>query len=1192
MVTESCTSDSGLRDLQRLDMYGSDDIWKENLLGGKLSSSVKTCSTSDFKYLFLASVPFSHQVYRISDFPSMFNSGEGHYKNAQTVHNSPSPLQLISHLSCNASQEDTTPSVMNMKNVVPLSLSSPKTFESEDINLPAKDFSYQESTSSLLVTNHHPETEGSTGSALVPSCTHNTEGNADLVWPLSSIPHLGTKSDTGCFLDQLARQYLDTKKSVGSELDLVSNQNFEIIGSGGCVSDLASKNFETEESTGCFLDRLSGQKFENEINTGCFLDQLANKSFKSEKSTGCFLDQIANQHLETERSIGCFLDQLASQHLDTEGNAGCSLNELLDQHCKIEETPFVECSSQNVLSGDRLYDQYIWNEQDDFKREFKYPETNVQEDVKSITLPFSEINKVQKNSSGKNLQTIVTNNASAADIYGCDEYNVCALCKTKDWTKFQEEHSHCNTNADLLLHCKNRKDDSMIQLPPMSECSFPSTLQLNTCSVFTGKNTNLLNKVLDSDALFEKPSKQLLPDCSGLNMYQSGKCDASNKSFGENGNKFLIEEDIIDLALALKKEKKTSLPKRFESQRNDKDLVKSIEERIIPPSDLNIEEYNYQSYHCLDSLLCCDFEATLRPPTLKADPSMFACTLYLGKGFSQFTKPYSYRELLKEVTNYRRIILDSFEANGNSGCHYRENVVTEEPKVFHIGNSVSRLKFEPNKEVVAVGHETKELSSDVEENNISGLRTEQPNTNTSGEGGSLQFKQFTSSEPDNYECLSTCTPVTVTEGVTSKLNRKSTETDRNCAVKYVEEDGLIKSLINLVVIGPAGAGKSMLVEHFLSRNHGVTMETAQLQFKAPAMDIAQTKFETSSGLITLLDLSGHRDSIVNIISGAFRIDGAILVFDATKKYFEMGFDAVGQTVEQAFFIKSLGVLQLAVAVNKLDVMDWAQEQYELIITKLGVLLKQAGFEEKDVAYVPCSGLTGENLTGPAKQEKLTTWYKGPCLADVIGSTKLPLCCVSKPLRLSIDETCKITGSDFCVVGKVEAGNLQNGDTVLVMPAGEELVIKGLMLSGFPVSQVSDGDHVVVKLTSTDITKVTSGSIICDPNQPIKMVTRFQASLVLFDIQDPISEGLPVVLHYRNLLEQAVIYKFVSQLHRNMEQIVENTSRCLTQNICATVEVSVNRPVCLELYKDCKKLGWFRLCYEGVTFAVGMVTEIL
>ena len=79
-----------------------------------------------------------------------------------------------------------------------------------------------------------------------------------------------------------------------------------------------------------------------------------------------------------------------------------------------------------------------------------------------------------------------------------------------------------------------------------------------------------------------------------------------------------------------------------------------------------------------------------------------------------------------------------------------------------------------------------------------------------------------------------------------------------------------------------------------------------------------------------------------------------------------------------------GVSQLVVAINKMDTVGWLKDRYEEIMKKLAQFLKQAGFKENDIAYIPCSGLAGENLTSAPTVDALATWYTGPTLVQQIG----------------------------------------------------------------------------------------------------------------------------------------------------------------------------------------------------------------
>ncbi|XP_043857246.1 HBS1-like protein isoform X1 [Dromiciops gliroides] len=425
-----------------------------------------------------------------------------------------------------------------------------------------------------------------------------------------------------------------------------------------------------------------------------------------------------------------------------------------------------------------------------------------------------------------------------------------------------------------------------------------------------------------------------------------------------------------------------------------------------------------------------------------------------------------------------------------------------------------------------------------------------------------------------------------------------------------------KQLLNLVVIGHVDAGKSTLMGHLLyllgnvnkrtmhkyeqeSKKAGkasfayawVLDETGEERERGVTMDVGMTKFETKTKVITLMDAPGHKDFIPNMITGAAQADVAVLVVDASRGEFEAGFETGGQTREHGLLVRSLGVTQLAVAVNKMDQVNWQQERFQEIIGKLGHFLKQAGFKESDVAFIPTSGLSGENLITKSQSSELTKWYQGHCLLEQIDSFKPPQRSIEKPFRLCVSDVFKDQGSGFCVTGKIEAGYIQTGDRLLAMPPNETCTAKGIMLHDEPVDWAAAGDHVSLTLVGMDIIKINVGCIFCGPKEPIKACTRFRARILIFNIEIPITKGFPVLLHYQTVSEPATIRRLISVLHKSTGEVTKKKPKLLTKGQNALVELQTQRPVALELYKDFKELGRFMLRYSGSTIAAGVVTEI-
>lgn len=450
----------------------------------------------------------------------------------------------------------------------------------------------------------------------------------------------------------------------------------------------------------------------------------------------------------------------------------------------------------------------------------------------------------------------------------------------------------------------------------------------------------------------------------------------------------------------------------------------------------------------------------------------------------------------------------------------------------------------------------------------------------------------------------------------NKVSVKSKENKIDPHALYSNERGSDKDHLYIVVIGHVDAGKSTLMGRLLcdlgevsqrtlhkyeqeSKKIGkqsfmyawVLDETGEERVRGITMDVGRAQFVTKTKRVTILDAPGHADFIPNMITGAAQADVALLVIDATRGEFESGFDLGGQTREHALLVRSLGVSQLAVAVNKLDTTNWSQERFNDISKKLKAFLKQAGFKESDVSYVPCSGLTGENLVKPSIEPELLKWYHGPCLLDVIDKFNVPERPVSKPLRMSINDIFKGTGSGFCVAGRIENGVLNKSDKVLVCPTKELAEIRSISVNDIQNNVAFAGDQASVTLSGVDMQNVSIGYILSDPNQQVPIAARFEARLVVFNVKTPITKGYPVLLHHQSLVESAHIIKLKALLNKSSGEVIKKKPRCLGNNSVAIVDIEMSRPICIERYKDVKELGRVMLRVAGVTVAAGLVTDV-
>ncbi|KAI9503521.1 P-loop containing nucleoside triphosphate hydrolase protein [Coemansia spiralis] len=441
-----------------------------------------------------------------------------------------------------------------------------------------------------------------------------------------------------------------------------------------------------------------------------------------------------------------------------------------------------------------------------------------------------------------------------------------------------------------------------------------------------------------------------------------------------------------------------------------------------------------------------------------------------------------------------------------------------------------------------------------------------------------------------------------------------------------------REALNLVVVGHVDAGKSTLMGHLLyalgqvnertikkferdAERIGkgsfayawVLDETEEERSRGVTMDVATSSFATDNRKFTLLDAPGHRDFVPNMISGASRADVAMLVVDASTGEFESGFDGNGQTREHAILIRSLGVRQLVVAVNKLDMVGWDEGRYSEITGRLLEFLLSCGYQKDDVRFVPVSGLKGTNLVCCISDKdvpELAAWYKdekegenaSPCLVDLLDTFTIPERPVDKPFRLSITDFFKggVVGSanSVSVSGRIAQGNVQLGEQVVLVPGGERGTIKAIDVDFVSEEWAVAGDSVVLMIQGIDIQQFSIGSIVCSAlSTPVQAVSRFEAQLVIFDPPVPITNGFPALIHIQSLNVPAAINKIIEVFDQRTGEVVKRRPRYIRKGATARVEIVTDTPVCLELFKDSKELGRIMLRKNGETIAAGIVTAL-
>lgn len=343
------------------------------------------------------------------------------------------------------------------------------------------------------------------------------------------------------------------------------------------------------------------------------------------------------------------------------------------------------------------------------------------------------------------------------------------------------------------------------------------------------------------------------------------------------------------------------------------------------------------------------------------------------------------------------------------------------------------------------------------------------------------------------------------------------------------------------------------------------------------IDIAMNKFETEKTAFTILDAPGHRDFIPNMIAGASQADFAVLVIDASTGSFESGLK--GQTKEHALLVRSMGVQRIIIAVNKLDTVDWSQERFDEISQQVSAFLTAAGFHQKNIKFIPCSGLHGDNIVKRSTQED-AAWYTGPTLVEELDHSEPVARALNKPLRLTIDNIFRGgVQNPLSIAGRIEAGSLQVGDPLLAQPSGEKCFIKGLEIDHETVDWAVAGQNITMHLSDIDPIHLKIGDVLSSTSQPIQNIQTFTAKVLAFEFLTP----MQVDVHRGRMHTAGKIKEIVAVLDKGTGQpIGKKKPRIVKPAQVARVVIELDSSVPLEAPTR------VILRSDGVTVAAGLL----
>ena len=372
--------------------------------------------------------------------------------------------------------------------------------------------------------------------------------------------------------------------------------------------------------------------------------------------------------------------------------------------------------------------------------------------------------------------------------------------------------------------------------------------------------------------------------------------------------------------------------------------------------------------------------------------------------------------------------------------------------------------------------------------------------------------------------------------------------------------------------GKAGFGFAYVMDGLKEeRERGITI------------DVAHKEFYTPNYYFTVIDAPGHRDFVKNMITGTSQADAAVLNVAAND-----GVNA--QTKEHAFLARVLGVQQLIVNVNKMDIsgVDWSQDKYNSVVAEVTNLLKMAGFNTDEIPFIPCSAFDGDNIFN--KSDK-SPWYNGPTLFEAIDAIQMPPKPTDMPLRLPIQDVYKISGIGTVPVGKIETGVLHAGKTVTFNPSQQSAEVKSIEMHHTMVDKAEPGDNVGVNVRGLSADDIRRGDVAGYTDNPPMFVRHdetFVGQIQLMDIPKAIGVNYTPVFHAHT---SQVAVRFVELLEKTTKGVKEANPAFLKTGDACLVRFGPTKPMAIEQMDTFPQLARFAIRDMGKTVAAGVCMKI-
>ncbi len=339
------------------------------------------------------------------------------------------------------------------------------------------------------------------------------------------------------------------------------------------------------------------------------------------------------------------------------------------------------------------------------------------------------------------------------------------------------------------------------------------------------------------------------------------------------------------------------------------------------------------------------------------------------------------------------------------------------------------------------------------------------------------------------------------------------------------------------------------------------------------IDVAYRFFETSRRKFIVADAPGHEQYTRNMATGASMAALAILLVDARK-------GLLTQTRRHSYIASLFGIRHVALAVNKMDAVDWDADRFTAISDQYCGFAADLGIPH--VRCFPVSATRGDNVTRPSSS---MPWYSGPTLLEYLENVDVSSERGEKPFRMFVQWVNRSKEGSRGYSGTISAGVIAPGDPVVVLPSGIKTRVQSIVTADGELSQASAGRAIT--LTLTDQVDVSRGDVIAEPENRPTVAEQFAAHVLCMS-DHPLLPGRSYLLALGTSLVRAEVTEIRHKV--NVNTLEHLSAKQLEQNEIGHCNISLDRPVAFDRYANSRELGGFILIdrLTNATIACGMI----